>query len=101
MATGIVKFYDPTRGFGFIATEDSATDTYTHASVISGSGYRYLVAGESVEFERAQGPAGRPRASSVCSIPGRLRGTVKTFDHKRDSASSRRMSQGSDVFMHF
>ena len=57
MATGVVKFFNDQKGFGFIKREDG-DDLFVHFSNISGSGYRKLVEGQTVEFEIAQGRKG-------------------------------------------
>ena len=50
MATGKVKWFSPTKGFGFIA-QDSGKDVFVHQTSIQGSGYRTLSEGEEVSFE--------------------------------------------------
>jgi len=57
VATGVVKFFNDQKGFGFIKREDG-DDLFVHFSNISGSGYRKLVEGQTVEFEIAQGRKG-------------------------------------------
>jgi CspA family cold shock protein len=58
MATGTVKWFNATKGFGFIAPEDGTPDVFAHFSSIEGSGYRELIEGQRVEFEAEQGPKG-------------------------------------------
>ena len=57
MATGVVKFFNDQKGFGFIKREDG-DDLFVHFSNIAGSGFRKLVEGQTVEFEIAQGRKG-------------------------------------------
>lgn len=57
MATGTVKWFNPTKGFGFIAQE-SGEDVFVHQSAIDMPGYRELVEGARVEFEVTQGQKG-------------------------------------------
>jgi cold shock protein len=58
MATGTVKWFSASKGFGFIAPEDGGADLFIHFSNISGSGYRNLEEGQKVEFEAQQGKKG-------------------------------------------
>jgi CspA family cold shock protein len=63
MPTGIVKFFNEEKGFGFISTETDG-DIFVHSSNIEGSGRRSLVTGQNVEFEIGQGRKG-PEANNV------------------------------------
>jgi len=59
MATGTVKFFNTTRGFGFIAPDDGSKDIFVHISVVQQSEIEYLVEGQKVSFdveEEARGP---------------------------------------------
>ncbi|MET1043115.1 MAG: cold-shock protein [Microbacteriaceae bacterium] len=58
MATGIVKWFNAEKGFGFIAPEDGSPDVFAHFSAISSGGYRTLEENQRVEFEVARGPKG-------------------------------------------
>lgn len=58
MATGTVKWFNPDKGFGFIAPDDSSDDLFAHFSAIQSSGFRTLEEGQRVEFEVAQGAKG-------------------------------------------
>jgi CspA family cold shock protein len=58
MATGTVKWFNPDKGFGFIAPDDSSDDLFAHFSAIQSNGFRTLDEGQRVEFEVAQGPKG-------------------------------------------
>lgn len=64
MATGTVKWFNATKGFGFIAPEEGGEDLFVHHSEIQVSGYRELIEGQRVEFEVTQGRKGL-QASSV------------------------------------
>ena len=65
MATGTVKFFNTTRGFGFIAPDDGSKDVFVHISAVQQSEIEYLVEGQKVSFdveEEARGPkAANPR----------------------------------------
>ncbi|HEY8860437.1 MAG TPA: cold shock domain-containing protein [Gaiellales bacterium] len=58
MATGTVKWFSASKGFGFISPEDGGADLFIHFSNISGNGYRNLEEGQKVEFEAQQGKKG-------------------------------------------
>ena len=64
MAQGTVKWFNPDKGFGFIAPDDGSADVFVHYSAIQSDGYRSLDEGQRVEFEVAQGPKG-PQADAV------------------------------------
>ncbi len=51
MATGKVKWFNDTKGFGFIASDPGRKDIFVHHSVIEGSGYRTLREGEFVDYD--------------------------------------------------
>jgi len=60
---GTVKWFNNTKGYGFIGRDDGP-DVFVHYSAIVGDGYRTLQEGEPVEFEIVQGPKG-PQAANV------------------------------------
>ena len=51
LATGTVKFFNTTRGFGFIAPDDGSKDVFVHISAVQQSEIEYLVEGQKVSFE--------------------------------------------------
>lgn len=57
MATGKVKWFNNSKGYGFI-TPESGDDVFVHHSAIQGEGYKSLEEGQDVEFEIEQGPKG-------------------------------------------
>ena len=57
MATGTVKWFNDSKGFGFIEQPDGA-DVFVHYSAVQGDGFRSLSEGQSVEFEVTDGPKG-------------------------------------------
>ena len=67
MATGKVKRFDSTKGFGFIAPDGGGADVFFHHSEIQG-GSQSLDSGQAVEFDLMQGPKG-PKASKVRAVP--------------------------------
>ncbi|WP_336057954.1 cold-shock protein [Nitratireductor sp. CH_MIT9313-5] len=54
MTTGTVKFFNTTKGFGFIQPEDGAQDVFVHISAVERSGLRTLVEGQKVNFDIVQ-----------------------------------------------
>ncbi|MBI1233457.1 MAG: cold-shock protein [Alphaproteobacteria bacterium] len=51
MATGTVKFFNSTKGFGFIQPEDGSTDVFVHATALERAGIRALNEGDKVSFD--------------------------------------------------
>lgn len=66
MAKGSVKWFNESKGFGFISQEDG-TDIFVHFSAIHGEGFKTLSEGDQVEFEVVQGPKG-PSAANVKKV---------------------------------
>jgi CspA family cold shock protein len=66
MANGTVKWFNESKGFGFITSEDGS-DLFVHYSSIQTSGFKTLAEGESVSFEVESGPKG-PKAVNVVKI---------------------------------
>jgi CspA family cold shock protein len=64
MAHGIVKWFNPDKGFGFISQDEGNGDVFVHFSAIQSDGYRSLEANQRVEFEITQGQKG-PQAEQV------------------------------------
>ncbi|MBI5868307.1 MAG: cold-shock protein [candidate division Zixibacteria bacterium] len=63
MAEGTVKWFNDSKGFGFISQE-GGKDVFVHHTAIEGEGFRSLAEGDRVQFEVVQGPKG-PQASNV------------------------------------
>jgi len=64
VSTGIVKWFNSNKGYGFIAPDDGGDDLFVHYSEIQTSGYATLEEGQKVEYEVGQGRKG-PCATSV------------------------------------
>ncbi len=67
MPKGIVKWFDPERGYGFIAT-DEGKDVFVHQSAIQSGDYVILDEGDRVEFDIVEGEKGKPKAINVYRI---------------------------------
>ncbi len=64
MTTGTVKWFNESKGFGFIAQDNGGADVFVHFSAIQGGGFKTLMEGQKVTFNVEDGPKG-PQASSV------------------------------------
>jgi CspA family cold shock protein len=67
--TGRVKWFNDSKGFGFITPEDGQKDCFVHHSAIQGSGFKSLAEGDRVEYDIVEGKKG-PAASNVVKIAG-------------------------------
>ena len=108
--TGTVKWFNDTKGFGFITPEGGEKDCFVHHSAIQGGGFKSLAEGERVEFDVVQGQKGpRPRTSRSSAAEHRrprsarerigaaLPGTVRS---RRRGASSSHPCRGTMVEIH-
>ena len=64
MATGLVKWFNDSKGFGFIQADGTERDVFVHYTAIQGDGFKTLTEGLKVDFELIDGPKG-PQASNV------------------------------------
>ena len=64
MQTGTVKWFNESKGFGFIAPSDGSKDVFVHFSAIASSGFRTLAEGQTVTYDVENGPKG-PQAANV------------------------------------
>src|SRR5690606_3542706 len=64
MATGTVKWFNDSKGFGFITPDDGGEDLFAHFSAIQMNGFKTLKEGQKVQFEVTQGPKGK-QASNI------------------------------------
>jgi len=64
MATGTVKWFNDSKGFGFVTPEDGGKDLFAHFSAIQGSGFKTLKEGQKVSYDVTTGPKGQ-QASKI------------------------------------
>jgi CspA family cold shock protein len=65
MATGTVKWFNPTKGFGFIQPDDGAKDAFVHISAVERAGLTTLNDGQKVSYELQAGRDGKSSAESI------------------------------------
>jgi cold shock protein len=64
MSAGTVKWFNDSKGFGFITPEEGGDDVFAHFSQINAKGFRSLVEGQKVVFDVVDGPKGK-QASNI------------------------------------
>ena len=65
MSTGTVKWFNPTKGYGFIEPEDGGKDVFVHISAVERAGLSTLREGQKVDFEVVAGQNGKSSAESL------------------------------------
>jgi len=65
MATGTVKWFNESKGFGFIAQDNGGDDVFVHFRAIAGDGFKTLAEGQKVTFDVEKGPKGLQAANVV------------------------------------
>jgi cold shock protein len=68
MSVGTVKWFNPTKGFGFIEPEEGGNDAFVHISAVQKAGMDTLREGQKVEFELVPGDGGRSSAENLVAI---------------------------------
>ncbi|MBD3671841.1 MAG: cold-shock protein [Gammaproteobacteria bacterium] len=64
MSTGIVKWFNESKGYGFITQNDGGADVFVHFNAIQGTGFKTLAEGQAVSFDVESGAKG-PQATNV------------------------------------
>lgn len=67
MASGTVKWFNDSKGFGFITPDQGGEDLFVHFSTIQGNGFKTLKEGQQVTFDVTRGPKGE-QASNVMPV---------------------------------
>jgi CspA family cold shock protein len=65
MSTGTVKWFNPTKGYGFIEPEDGSKDVFVHISAVERAGLNSLNEGQKVSYELQQGQNGKSSAENL------------------------------------
>ena len=65
MATGTVKWFNPTKGYGFIAPEDGGNDAFVHISAVEQAGLKTLNENAKVQYELVEGRNGKSSAENI------------------------------------
>ena len=65
MAVGTVKWFNPGKGFGFIAPKDGSKDVFVHISAVERAGLQRLTVGQHVEYEIERSPNGKTSATNL------------------------------------
>lgn len=68
MATGTVKFFNATKGFGFITPQDGSKDIFVHISAVERAGMQSLAENQQVSFDAERGKDGRYSAINLKSV---------------------------------
>ncbi len=68
MPTGSVKWFNPTKGYGFIEPEDGSNDAFVHISSVEKAGLSTLREGQKVEYELVPGQNGRASAENLVAL---------------------------------
>lgn len=68
MTTGTVKWFNPTKGYGFISPEDGSSDAFVHISAVERAGLRGLNEGQKVSYELQRGQNGKSSAENLSIV---------------------------------
>lgn len=86
MYTGMVKWFNNAKGYGFILSDDGGGDIFAHYSAIDMNGYKTLKAGQTVSFKTEQGPKGL-HATEIQPVEGDS-GNAESSDTEQELEAS-------------
>jgi cold shock protein len=89
MATGTVKWFNDSKGYGFISPEDQGKDLFVHHTSIAGDGFKSLSEGAKVEFDAAEGEKG-PEAKNVVQLNAEVSSNARRHPAPRSSHDAER-----------
>jgi CspA family cold shock protein len=70
MATGTVKWFNTTKGFGFIQQDDGSKDAFVHARAVERAGLRHLIEGQKIEFDLVTDRRSGKQSAENLRVPG-------------------------------
>jgi len=65
MPTGIIKWFNPKKGYGFVTPEDGSKDAFVHITAVQGAGLDTLNEGDKIEYELVEGQNGKASADNI------------------------------------
>ncbi|HPA46269.1 MAG TPA: cold-shock protein [bacterium] len=68
MATGTVKWFNPTKGYGFITPKDGSKDVFVHMSAVEQAGLRALYENDCVQYDLVAGNSGKMAAGNLVKV---------------------------------
>jgi len=68
MSTGSVKWFNPTKGYGFIEPDDGTKDVFVHISAVQNAGMTGLREGQKIEYELVEGQNGKSSAENLVAL---------------------------------
>ena len=68
MSTGTVKWFNATKGFGFIQADDGSKDVFVHISAVEQAGMSTLADGQKIEYELVKGKDGKSSAANLKAV---------------------------------
>ena len=83
MPIGTVKFFNETKGYGFIQPDDGGNDTFVHITAVEAAGMRTLRQDQRVSFDVVQGQRGKSEAANLSAVEGEAAASPQSEDEAR------------------